>query len=183
MVSMAVASAVLPFLPLLAKQVLLNNFLSDIPAMGIAGDNVDREWESTPHRWDIHLIRNFMVTFGLVSTCFDLLTFGVLLVLLGDTPELFRTGWFTESLLTELCIIFVIRTYKPFYASRPGRLLLYATLAVMVVALLLPYSPLRPLFGFVALPASTIIAMLIITILYVVVSELTKGIFFRRIRT
>ena len=102
MISMAAASLFLPFLPLLAKQILLNNFLSDIPAMGIAGDNVDPDWERTPHRWDIKLIRNFMITFGLVSVVFDLLTFAVLLYLAGEVTALFRTGWFVESLMTEL---------------------------------------------------------------------------------
>lgn len=123
MISMALASLVLPFLPLLAKQILLNNFLSDVPALGIAGDNVDREWESTPHRWNIRMIRNFMITFGLVSSVFDFLTFWALLHFVGKVPELFRTGWFVESLLTELLVTLVVRTYKPFYKSRPGRFL------------------------------------------------------------
>ena len=102
MISMAFASLFLPFLPLLPKQILLNNFLSDIPAMGIASDNVDRNWETTPHRWDIKLIRNFMIIFGLVSTVFDVLTFGVLIYLTGTTAEVFRTGWFVESLLDRI---------------------------------------------------------------------------------
>ena len=95
--------------------IVLNNFLPDMPAMGIAGDNIDRDRERTPHRWDIRMIRNYMITFGLVSTVFDLLTFGVLLYLAGEMAEIFRTGWFVESLLNGLLILFVIRTYKPFY--------------------------------------------------------------------
>lgn len=182
MISMAVASLALPFLPLLAKQVLLNNFLSDIPAMGIAGDHVDSEWENTPHRWDIRMIRNFMIAFGLVSTLFDLITFATLLYFWGDTPDLFRTGWFTESLLTELCILFVIRTYKPFYASRPGRVLLVSALAVGVLTLLFPWLPIASLFELVVLPLPVVVTMLGITGLYLVISEVTKGLFYQRLR-
>lgn len=183
MISMALASIFLPFLPLLAKQILLNNFLSDVPAMGIASDNVDREWEATPHRWDIKLIRNFMVTFGLVSTLFDLLTFATLLYLAGETPDIFRTGWFVESLLTELLILFIIRTHRPFHRSRPGRLLIVTTIAVFAIALLLPYLAIGAVFSFVPLPLPVLFAMVIITALYVVVSEITKRWFFRRIET
>jgi len=181
MISMAAASLFLPFLPMLAKQVLLNNFMADIPAMSIAGDNVDREWESTPHRWDMRFVRNFMITFGLVSTIFDMITFGALFYLVGETPELFRTGWFVESLLTQLAILFVIRTYLPFYASRPGSVLAATALVMMAFAVLLPYSPLAAPLGFVPLPLPVLSAILAISILYIVVSELTKQMFYRRI--
>lgn len=181
MISMALASLALPFLPLLAKQILLNNFLSDIPALGIAGDNVDREWESTPHRWNIRMIRNFMITFGLVSSVFDFLTFWALLYLVGKAPELFRTGWFVESLLTELLVTLVVRTHKPFYKSRPGRFLFSATLVVMIITVLLPFLPISSLFGFVALPVKVMLVLIGITLLYVIVSEMMKRIFYRRI--
>ncbi|MBU1057753.1 MAG: magnesium-translocating P-type ATPase [Proteobacteria bacterium] len=180
MISMAVASLFLPFLPLLAKQILLNNFMSDIPAMGISGDNVDRDWQSTPHRWDIKLIRNFMITFGLLSTMFDLLTFGVLLSFAGEAAEVFRTGWFVESLLTELLILFVFRTYQPFYHSTPGRFLIWSTVGLVLLTLMLPYLPIGAVFGFVPLPAPVIAAILVITALYIGVSEFTKHAFFRR---
>jgi len=150
-------------------------------ALGIAGDNVDREWESTPHRWNIRMIRNFMITFGLISTVFDMLTFGALLYLVGKAPELFRTGWFVESLLTELLIILVVRTYKPFYKSRPGRFLFYAALAVMIVAIVLPFLPVHTLFGFVALPPAVMMALIGISVLYMVVSEIFKRIFYKYI--
>lgn len=181
MISMAIASLFLPFLPLLAKQILLNNFLSDIPAIGIAGDNVDRDWERTPHRWDIQLIRNFMIVFGLVSVAFDLLTFGVLLYFAGEVEEIFRTGWFVESLLTELMILLVMRSYKPFYRSRPGKFLIGSILCVAVVALALPYLAVGALFDFVPLPWPVLGAILAITGLYVWVSEVVKRIFFRRL--
>lgn len=180
MISMALASLFLPFLPLLAKQILLNNLLSDIPAMGIAGDNVDRDWERTPHRWDIKLIRNFMITFGLVSVVFDLLTFAVLLYLAGEAVEVFRTGWFMESLMTELLILLVIRTHQPFYKSIPGRFLVWSTTGMVLLTVILPYLPLGAAFGFVPLPGPVLIAILGITVLYIVVSELTKRIFFQR---
>jgi Mg2+-importing ATPase len=180
MISMAAASLFLPFLPLLAKQILLNNFLSDLPAMGIAADNVDREWERTPHRWDIGLIRRAMLTFGLTSTVFDMLTFAALLGLAGENRDIFRTGWFLESLLTEIWILFVIRTYRPFYRSPPGRLLLWSGIATMAVALALPLLPIAAVFGLVPLPPRIVVAIIAITGLYVVVSEATKRIFYRR---
>jgi Mg2+-importing ATPase len=181
MISMALASVFLPFLPLLAKQILLNNFLSDIPAMGIAGDNVDREWQQTPHRWDIGMIGRAMLTFGLTSTLFDILTFGTLLAWAGESRGIFRTGWFLESLLTELCILFVIRTYRPFYRSRPGRFLAWSALATMLAAIALAMSPIGRPFGFVALPLPILVAILLITSAYVVVSEWTKRLFYRHL--
>jgi Mg2+-importing ATPase len=151
--------------------------------MGIATDNVDRDWESTPHRWDIRMIRNFMLRFGLLSTVFDLLTFAVLLHLAGESADRFRTGWFVESLLTELLILFVIRTYRPFFASRPGRFLVWSSAAMVLVTLALPYSPLAALFSLVPLPGTIMAAILLITASYLVVSEFTKRAFFRRLET
>ena len=181
MISMAIASLFLPFLPLLAKQILLNNFLSDIPAMGIAGDRVDRQWQRTPHRWDIGLIRRSMLTFGLTSIAFDLVTFWALLTLARGDADIFRTGWFLESLLTELWILLVIRTYRPFYRSRPGRFLLWSVAVVMAVAIALPFLPFAGLFGFVPLPPAILGAVLAITALYVVVSEASKRVFYRHL--
>jgi Mg2+-importing ATPase len=181
MISMAAASLFLPFLPLLAKQVLLNNFLSDIPAMGIAGDNVDREWEITPHRWNIDLVRNFMVVFGLLSTAFDMLTFGILWNMAGDSPELFRTGWFIESLLTELLILFVIRTFKPFSSSRPGRFLLSSAIMIAIVTMALPYIPGNTFMNFQPLPPSIMLTIISISLFYGIVSEGTKRAFSKRL--
>ncbi|WP_205609792.1 magnesium-translocating P-type ATPase [Noviherbaspirillum galbum] len=187
MISMAVAALALPFLPLLAKQILLNNFLSDIPALGIAGDNVDREWDRTPHRWDLNMIRSFMLSFGLISTAFDLVTFGALLWLtrnvaaMDDQAALFRTGWFVESLLTQLFILMVIRTYKPIHRSRPAGFVAGAVLAIAGLALALPYLPVaQQAFSFVPLPWHMVAAILLITAAYIIVSELTKRHFYRR---
>lgn len=181
MFSMAGISLFLPFLPLLAKQILLNNFLSDFPALTIASDNVDREWVETPHRWDVKFIRNFMITFGLVSSVFDFVTFGVLWVFVNASPETFRTGWFVESLLTELLVMFVVRTRRPFYKSRPGLWLLVSSVAVVILTLLLPYLPIGALFDFVPLPAPIMLLIIGITLAYVISAEAAKKFFYTRI--
>ena len=180
MFSMAGASMLLPFLPLLAPQILLNNFLSDIPATTIAGDNVDPEWVEKPRRWNTPFIRNYMVLFGLVSSIFDFLTFGALLFLFHASPEEFHTGWFIESLLTELVIALVVRTRRVFFRSRPGKLLLVSTLIFIGIALVLPYLPFISVFGFIPLPAPLMLAMLGLTALYVLVTELAKKYFYSR---
>ena len=134
MISMAVASLFLPFLPLLAGQILLNNLLSDVPAVGIADDSVDRELVEKPRRWDMRFIGRFMIEFGLVSSVFDFLTFGVLLWSSQPARELFRTGWFVESLLTELVIALVVRTAPALLAQSTRELLLWCSLAVALAA-------------------------------------------------
>jgi len=180
MFSMAGASLFLPFLPLLAKQILLNNFLSDLPAMAIATDRVDADLVVRPRRWSIRFIRDFMVVFGLLSSVFDYLTFGVLYFIVRATPEQFHTGWFVESLLTELLVALVVRTRRPFFRSRPGRYLLLATLLVGVVTLVLPYLPFSGLLGFVPLPLSLMLTLVGFTGLYLVAAEMAKKYFYRR---
>ena len=174
MVSMAAVSLFLPFLPLTAGQILLNNFLSDVPAVGLADDSVDPELVDRPRRWDIRFIGRFMIVFGLVSAVFDFLTFGVLQIVFRATPELFRTGWFVESLLTELVIALVVRTRRPFFRSRPGKVLLIATIGLVVVTFAIPYLPFASALGFVPLPGTLVAAISGITVLYVVATELTK---------
>ncbi len=178
MFSMAGVSLVLPFLPMLAKQVLFQNLLSDIPMMAIAGDRVDQEQVNTPHRWNIRFIRRFMITFGLMSSVFDYVTFGVLVLLMKTTPEQFRTGWFVESMLTELFIILIVRTHRQFFRSTPGKLLWITTLLVTVVTIIIPYSPIASLLGFTPLPFSIIMTMLIISALYLTAAEVAKSRFF-----
>jgi Mg2+-importing ATPase len=179
MVSMAAASLFLPFLPLLAGQVLLNNFLSDIPALGLADDNVDPELVARGERWNMRFIGRFMGEFGLLSSVFDLLTFGVLLLGFAASAAAFRTAWFVESLLTELVIALVVRTRRPFLASRPGTLLLAATAALVPVTLAIPYLPFVGLLGFVPLPLPVLGTLLGITVLYVASAEALKRWFFR----
>jgi P-type Mg2+ transporter len=180
MFSMAGASMLLSFLPMLAPQILLNNFLSDIPATTIAGDNVDPEMVAIPRRWNTRYIRDYMVLFGLVSSIFDFLTFGTLLFLFRASPEEFRTGWFIESLITELVIALVVRTRHLFFRSRPGRLLLVSTLVFIAITLVLPYLPFISVFGFIPLPAPLMLSMLGLTGLYVLATELTKKYFYSR---
>ncbi|MCC6454676.1 MAG: magnesium-translocating P-type ATPase [Caldilineaceae bacterium] len=179
MFSMAGASIFLPFLPLLAKQILLNNFLSDIPGMTIADDRVDQEWVETPHRWNMHFVRNFMVVFGLVSSVFDYMTFGMLFLVIRLSPEMFRTGWFVESLLTELVIALVVRTRRPFFRSRPGRLLWLSTLLIVILTLAIPYLPFVTALGFVPLPWPIMALLIAITLLYVATTEVVKHYFYR----
>jgi Mg2+-importing ATPase len=181
MFSMAGASLLLPYLPMLPLQILLTNFLTDFPAMTIAGDGVDREMIERPRRWNIVFIRKFMVTFGLVSSAFDYLTFGTLLLVVRATTDQFRTGWFLESVLTELLILLVIRTQRPFFRSKPGRYLALSALAVAVITLILPYSPLNGILGFTPLPLSLLLVLLGITVAYVTASELAKRVFYKRV--
>jgi Mg2+-importing ATPase len=181
MFSMAGASMLLSFLPLLAPQILLNNFLSDIPAVTIASDNVDQEMVEKPRRWNTKFIRNYMVLFGLVSSIFDFLTFGTLLFLFRSSPDEFRTGWFIESLITELVIALVVRTRHLFFRSRPGKLLLVSTLIFIAITLVLPYLPFISVFGFIPLPAPLMLTMLGLTMLYILATELTKKYFYSRI--
>jgi Mg2+-importing ATPase len=182
MISMAGLSLAIPFLPLLPKQILLNNFLSDLPAMAIPGDRVDAEAIARPRRWEIATIRNFMLVFGLASSAFDVLTFVLLLGVLHVPVAEFRTAWFVESVLTELAILLVVRTQRPLWRSAPSPTLLSTSLAVAAVALALPYLPLaQALFGFVPL-GPTLTALLVgITLAYVVVNEAIKHAVGRRV--
>jgi Mg2+-importing ATPase len=178
MFSMAGASLFLPFLPLLPKQILLTNLLTDFPAMAIANDNVDKELVDSPQRWNVRFIRNFMVTFGLVSSVFDYLTFGALLLVLRATTDQFRTAWFLESVFTELLIMLVIRTRKRLWRSRPGKYLLVGTVAVGAATLVLPYTPVAGLLGFVPIPLPILVVLGSIAMGYAVTSEVAKYLFY-----
>ncbi len=180
MFSMAGASLFLPYLPLLPKQVLLTNLLTDFPEMAIADDSVDPESVETPHRWDLGFIRRFMVTFGLLSSVFDYLTFGMLLLVLHADAAHLRTGWFMESVISAALIVLVIRSRRPFYRSVPGRSLVLATLGTVAATLLLPWIPLGRLFGFVPLPASYTACLALIILLYVAAAEGVKRFFYRK---
>lgn len=179
MVSMAAMSLSLPYLPLTAGQILLNNFLSDIPAVGIAGDSVDPELIDRPRRWDLRFVGRFMIEFGILSSLFDFLTFAVLLGGFAAGEAEFRTGWFVESLLTELVIALVVRTRRPFFRSRPGGLLLTSTLVLIGLTLSISYLPGAGWLGFVPLPGAFLAALVTITAGYVTAAELTKRWFYR----
>jgi Mg2+-importing ATPase len=181
MFSMAGASLFLSFLPLLPKQILLTNLMTDFPEMTIARDHVDTEMVDQPRRWNIAFIRKFMLTFGLVSSVFDYLTFGVLLLILHATPDQFRTGWFMESVISASIIVLVIRSRRPFFKSRPGRYLFVATIAVVIATLVFPFTPVGEIFGFIPLPASFLAMMGLIVVLYILMAELVKKIFYQKV--
>lgn len=181
MFSMAGVSFFLSFLPLLPKQILLNNLLTDVPELAISTDRVDEEFLQSPQKWDIGFIRKFMIPFGLISSVFDFLTFGLLLFL-TDSVELFRTGWFVESVFSAAFIIFAIRTRRPLLKSRPGKALSLAILGIILLTCLLPYTPLSKIFGFTPLPPLFIAFIAGIVLLYTVAVEIAKKIFYRRAR-
>lgn len=182
MFSMAGASLFLPFLPLLPKQILLINLLTDFPEMTIATDNVDREMVEKPRRWNISFIRRFMIFFGLTSSVFDYLTFVVLLFLLPGSTEQFRTGWFMESVISASLIVLVIRSRKPFFRSRPGRYLLLATMLIVVLTLVFPLTPFAALFGFSPLPLKVTLVLGAIVGLYIFAAEIIKKIFYKKVK-
>jgi len=179
MFSAAAASAVLSFLPMLPSQILLNNLLYDAGQLTIPTDNVDEEQLRAPSHWDIGFIRRFMVFFGPLSSVFDFLTFALMLGVFHAGPELFRAGWFAESLATQTLVIFAIRTRRsPFTRSRPSTPLLVAVLVTVAVGVALPMSPLSGLLGFTPLPLGFFLALVGMVIAYLVLIELAKRIFF-----
>jgi Mg2+-importing ATPase len=182
MFSMAGASLFLPFLPLLPRQILLTNILTDFPELTISTDNVDEEAVEKPRRWNVSFIRNFMITFGILSSVFDYLTFGVLLLFLHSSTDLFRTGWFVESVVSATLIVLVIRSQRPFFKSVPGKSLVLATLTIVGVALILPYTLLGNLFGFTAPPISFILVMGVIVMFYIISGEVAKRIFYKHVK-
>jgi P-type Mg2+ transporter len=182
MFSMAGISLFIPFLPLLPSQILLTNLLTDFPEMTIATDRVDRELVNKPRRMDIKFIRNFMVVFGLLSSVFDYLTFGALLLLLHAQPEQFRTGWFMESTLSASLVVLVVRTRQSIFDSKPGKYLFWATLATVATALIIPFTPLAPLLGFQALPLRFLLVLGAIVALYVVAAEAVKHLFYQLVK-
>jgi len=182
MFSMAGLSLFIPFLPLLPKQILLTNLMTDFPEMAIATDNVDEQMINYPRRWDIKAIRKFMITFGLVSSVFDYLTFGLLLLVLRANEGEFRTGWFLESVISASVIVLVIRSRKPFFKSRPGKYLLIATLSIVFITLILPFTPLGTVFGFSPLSLTTYLLLMLIVVLYVIAAEITKTIFHKNVK-
>jgi Mg2+-importing ATPase len=183
MFSMAGISLFLPFLPLLPKQILLTNLLTDFPEMTIASDRVDREQVSQPRRWDIHFIRNFMLVFGLLSSVFDYLTFGALLFWLHADQAQFRTGWFMESVISASMIVLVIRTHQSILHSKPSRSLFLATIAIVVVTVILPYTPLAGILGFQPLPLEFLLVLAAIVGLYILCAENVKRVFYQHIRS
>jgi Mg2+-importing ATPase len=180
MLSMAAASVVLPFLPMLPLQILLNNFLYDCAQVPIPSDRVDGSYMQKPRRWNIAFIRRFMLTMGPLSSLFDVLTFAVMVSVFQAGPALFRAGWFVESLATQTLVIFVIRTADRPWRSRPSQSLALGVGACVVLGTLLPWSPAAPWLGFAPLPAPFLGFVVIMVLAYLAVVEVAKRRFYRR---
>jgi Mg2+-importing ATPase len=179
MFSMAGASLLLPFLPMLPLQVLLNNLLYDVSEIPIPADRVDPSDLAEPRRWDLGFVRRFMLTLGPVSSVFDFATFAVLLRLFHADEAQFHTGWFIESLATQVLVIFVIRTRGSPLASRPSGWMAGAALLVIGGTLLLPYTPAAGRLGLVPLPPSFYLVLVGLVLCYLAAAELTKRWFYR----
>jgi Mg2+-importing ATPase len=180
MISMALGTPLLPFLPMTAKQILLENFLSDLPSITISTDNVDAEAVKSPERWQIKEVKRFMIVFGLISSAFDLLTFAILLLVFHAHAAIFQTTWFVISLLTEVAVVLVLRTRGPALRSRPSRMLLWTSIVMGVFALAIPYlGPFASAFGFVPLSAFQMVSVLVITAGYIVATEGAKAWFYK----
>jgi Mg2+-importing ATPase len=179
MFSMAGATLFLPFLPMLPAQILLNNLLYDLSELPIPMDNVDRDTLAHPRHWDTAFIRNFMWVVGPVSSLFDFLMFFVMLKVFDAGEALFQTGWFIESIATQVLVIFVIRTRGSPFRSRPHGVLTVMSLAVVIVAAMLPFTPLAPLLGFVAPPPLFFLILPALVLGYLVAAEFMKRLFYR----
>jgi Mg2+-importing ATPase len=182
MFSMAAASLFLPFLPMLPTQILLNNLLYDISQISIPSDNVDPALLHRPKRWQIAFIRQFMIIIGPISSIYDFLTFGVLLWVFhaSTNAPLFHTGWFVESMATQTLVVFVIRTAGNPFKSRPSGPLLISVFAVVAIAVVLPYTPLGSLLGFIPLPAPLLGAIAFLSATYLLLVQAVKSWFYRR---
>ena len=175
MVSAATASIILPFLPMTPVQFLLNDILYDVSQTSIPTDFVDADQILRPKTWDINYIKRFMLIFGIIGSAYDFLTFAVMYFVFHARNSLFQTGWFVTSFITEVLVVFVIRTRKiPFWKSKPSKPFLATCLSVVVVALILPFSPLAHFLGFTPLPALFFSYLMGITITYLIVVEIGK---------
>jgi Mg2+-importing ATPase len=179
MFSMAAASLILPFLPMLPKQILLTNFLTDFPFLSVSSDNVDDDQIKQPGKWNIKSVRSYMLIFGLHSTIFDLTTFLTLYYFLKCQESAFQTGWFIESIITELLILFVIRTRKSFIKSQPGKYLFIISAIALITTVSIPYLPFASSLGFVALPFSYVLILFGIITSYIITADLIKIWFFK----
>ncbi len=179
MFSMAGASIFLPFLPMLPVQILLNNLLYDVSEIPIPLDTVDEEYLVQPRQWDMKLIRNFMLTVGPVSSVFDFLTFYVMLKVLHAGEALFHTGWFIESMATQVLVIFIIRTRRNPWKSRPNVWLAIGCFIIVAAAVLLPFTPLAAYLGFVAPPPLFFLLLAAMVLVYLFSVEGVKHLFYR----
>lgn len=182
MFSASIASVILPFLPMLPGQILLNNLLYDSSQLAIPTDHVDAEQLKAPSHWDIAAIRRFMLLFGPISSVFDFATFGLMLFAFHAGAPEFRSGWFIESIATQTLIVFAVRTHRvPFLRSRPSLPLTASVLAVVAVGAWLPYSPLAGVLGFTPLPAPFFLALVALVVTYLLLVEAAKVWYYARL--
>ena len=182
MLSVAAATMFLPFLPMLPIQILINNFLYDASQISIPSDHVDAKSLMKPQRWNMKFIRHYMIIFGITSSLFDLLTFWILYKYFNITIAQFRTGWFMESLATQILVVFVIRTAKvPFFLSKPSPKLVFSTLASLFIGWMLPYLPFAASIGFEPLPFHIVVYIIVVTVIYLFTAELIKSMLKRQI--
>ena len=181
MFSMAAAVLFLPFLPMLPTQILLNNFLYDLAQVTIPTDAVDETFIRKPQRWNIKLIRDFMIYIGPLSSIYDFLTFFVLLKVFLASEQFFHTGWFVESLATQTLVIFVIRTARNPLRSRPSLALTLTTIAIVLLGTILPYTSLGSLIGFTPLPITFLLFIAVATGTYLLLVEAVKRRLMRRL--
>jgi Mg2+-importing ATPase len=174
MFSMAAASVFLPFLPMLPTQILLNNFLYDLAQIAIPTDDVDRDYLRRPQRWNLDLVKKFMLYIGPVSSIFDFLTFFVMLRLMHASETVFHTGWFVESLATQTLVVFVIRTFGSPFRSRPSGTLIATSLSIVSIALVLPATPVGPLLGFTVPPSGYFVFLVMTVATYLWLVEMVK---------
>jgi Mg2+-importing ATPase len=181
MFSMTGASLFLPFLPMLPIQILLNNFLYDLSQVAIPTDEVDKDYLIRPRPWNVSAIKKFMIIIGPISSIFDFLTYGVMLFIFHASAQLFRTGWFVESLCTQTLVIHVIRTGKvPFIESRPSRFLIFTSILIVAIGILIPFSSLAKPFGFVVPPPAYFVALFFIVIVYLFLVQVVKSWFIKK---
>jgi P-type Mg2+ transporter len=182
MFSVAAATLFLPFLPMLPAQILVNNFLYDTSQITIPSDNVDESYIQKPQRWNLGMIRNYMLIFGLVSSVFDLITFYLLYKYFALSQAQFQTGWFLESLATQILVVFIIRTnHLPFIQSKPGKFLVLSTLTCLAAGWILPYLGMGKLMGFEALPGRIILFISVVVVMYLFCAELVKRFIYQRL--
>lgn len=182
MFSAAAAVLFLPFLPILPIQILLNNLIYDFSQVTIPFDNVDNEWIQKPKRWNLAFVKKFMVTFGLVSSLFDFVTFFFLLHVLKASSTVFQTAWYMESLATQILVILVIRTKKlPILNSRPSLILILNSFVCVAIGWIIPYTFIGKKFQFEPLSLNTILNLMVIIFIYLIIVEITKRIFYKKI--
>lgn len=184
MFSAAISSFILPFLPMLPTQILLNNFMYDLSQISLPSDNVDEEMLHRPQKWDIKFIKKYMIFFGPISSIFDFITFGIMLFVLHASPAMFQTGWFVESLATQVLVVFIIRTYRqPFYRSKPSTWLTVSCLSIVSLGIILPFTPIAPSLGFVTLPPLYFACLAALVVTYLVIVSFARNIFLKRAGT